>query len=275
MSRRPVTRGPVSRDPVREEVGMETTSTSRPAPGAVNEDLVLTGNSFAVVLDGATRSVESTGCVHDVPWLVRMLGGHLWRLLAADDGRPLPVLLAAAITALREDHGASCDLEHRDSPSSTVAVLRRRGAWLDCLSLADTAVAVELHDGAVEVVLDPRAALLAAVSVTELSGLRNRDEGFWVASTRPEAALRAATRTFALADVRSAALASDGVTRLVDRYGWSWPKVLHELTQAGPDAVVDAVRVAESAAGQHARFPGKKHDDASAVVCRFAHHNFG
>jgi hypothetical protein len=253
---------------------MEVMFTSRPAPGATNEDLVLTGNGFAVVLDGATRSAKTTGCVHDVPWLVRRLGGHLWRLLAAEDGQPLSALLAAAIADLRRDHESTCDLDHPNSPSSTVAILRRRGPLLECLSLADTAVVIERHDGTTSLVLDHRTAVLATATVDDLPRLRNRDDGFWVASTRPEAAFRAATATFDLADVRCAGLVSDGVTRLVDRYGWSWPKVLHELAQSGPDAVVDAVRLAESAAGPHSAFPGKKHDDASAVVCRFAPHDF-
>ncbi|HET6988073.1 MAG TPA: hypothetical protein VFI00_15715, partial [Kribbella sp.] len=103
---------------------MEILSLSLPAPDrrlpAVNEDLVLTGPDFVVVLDGATAppGVDS-GCRHTVAWLVSQLATQLAPPLLSHSSAPLADLLADAIAAVRATHAGTCDVDNPDSPSST------------------------------------------------------------------------------------------------------------------------------------------------------------
>ena len=78
---------------------MRITYATESTPGHVNEDCAVCGNEWAVVLDGATApdGVDS-GCIHDVPWLVRHLAAGVTR-------RILPGLRAAARPAGRGDRG--------------------------------------------------------------------------------------------------------------------------------------------------------------------------
>ncbi|MEK8109108.1 hypothetical protein NKG94_38880 [Micromonospora sp. M12] len=65
------------------------------------------------VLDGATVPEGfDTGCVHGPEWYVRHLAA---RICVAEAVRPAARLtsnLAAAILAVRADHGGQCDLDH-------------------------------------------------------------------------------------------------------------------------------------------------------------------
>jgi len=230
---------------------------------AANEDFVLASERFVIVLDGATASGLPTGCAHDVAWLASRLGGRLAAVLTEQPGLALREVLRQGIAAVRALHPA-CDLANPDSPSSTVAVVRELDGVLDCLALADSPVVVETHDGEVIEVSDDRLAHLPAYDRDSVSRLRNTDGGFWVAGTRPEAADRAVVTAVPTASVRRFALVTDGVSRLVERYGWSWPELLDVLEKQGPAAAVRAVRAAEAATPPGA-YRGKRHDDATAV----------
>ncbi|WP_329582135.1 protein phosphatase 2C domain-containing protein [Kitasatospora sp. NBC_01250] len=237
------------------------------APGGrANEDFVLAGEDFVVVLDGATVSAPETGCRHDVAWVTRRLGVRLGQLLVEEPQWPLTEVLRVAIERLRELHADSCDLGHPDSPSATVALLRRRGERLEHLVLADSPVLVELTDGRLEVVLDDRVERLPAYDLATVARLRNAPGGFWVASTRPEAADQALTGCHPLGEVRRFAVLTDGVSRLVERYGWSWRRLLDVLDEQGPEGAVRAVRAAELAEPPGLR--GKRHDDATVAFGR-------
>ncbi len=65
-----------------------------------------------------------------------------------------------------------------------------------------------------------------------------------------------------------AALLTDGVTRLAEWYGYSWPDIFARLSDGGPAGLIDLVRAAERQSPP--RGPGhKQHDDATAVHIRF------
>lgn len=243
-------------------IGYET----RGAPGAVNEDYVVAGVDWAVVLDGATApaGVES-GCVHDVPWLVRRLAAALGAALPADPAT-LPDLLAGAIKDVRTAHGDTCDLVNPDSPSSTVAIVRRRGGVVECLVLADSPVVVRRTDGSVTAVEDDRIARLPGYTPELVRGRRNRPDGFWVASTDPAAAYEAVTASFPDIEVSAVAMLTDGVTRLVDHFGHGWPDLMDRLVDDGPGSVIDLVREAERTRPGPYRKP---HDDATALLMTF------
>lgn len=243
---------------------------TRPAPGVVNEDYVTAGPGWAVVLDGATAPAGvDSGCLHDVAWLVHRLAAALSARLAAGSPGPLADVLAAAIKEVCAAHADTCDLANPDSPSSTVAMVRWGEGHVECLVLADSPVVVGHADGAVTVVDDDRIMRLpGGLPYTRelVRSQRNRPGGFWVASTSRAAAYEAVTATFPEEDVAAVAVLTDGVTRLVERYGFTWPDLLGELRRSGPDHVIDLVRQAERAAPASR---GKPHDDATALIIAY------
>ncbi|MCO5974322.1 protein phosphatase 2C domain-containing protein [Actinoallomurus soli] len=246
---------------------MQITYATRAAPGTVNEDCVVAGPDWAVVLDGATAppGVDS-GCVHDVAWLVRRLAGALSARLAEAAGGPLTDLVADAIEQVRASHGGTCDLANPDSPSSTLAVTRRRDGQVECLVLADSPIAVRGRDGRIRIVEDDRLAHLPGgrpYTLELVRAHRNRQGGFWVAGSTPEAAHQAVTAAFPEPEVDQVAMFTDGVTRLVEHYGYDWPSLLETVRTGGPAHVIGLVRQAERARP----IPGAKpHDDATALL---------
>jgi hypothetical protein len=239
------------------------------APGRPNEDLVVTGPDWAVVLDGATPWPGGpSGCVHGVRWFVQRLAAALAARLLADDPASLPGLLAAAIGEVRSAHGDGCDLENPDSPSSTVAIIRIQAGRLEYLVLCDSPVALRRRSGDITVIADDRLARLPGgppYTVQQVRACRNAAGGFWVASTKPEAASHAVCGSMPLDEVSDAALCSDGVTRLTEWYGHTWADVFARLAGDGPAGLIARLREAERARPR----PGaKQHDDATVVYLR-------
>ena len=87
-----------------------------------------------------------------------------------------------------------------------------------------------------------------------------------MASTDPGAAFQAVRGSVDLDPLTDAALFTDGVTRLAEWYGYSWPDMLGRLREAGPGGLIGLLRAAESG---HPRPGAKQHDDATAVHIRF------
>ncbi|GLW68775.1 hypothetical protein Kpho02_10740 [Kitasatospora phosalacinea] len=62
-------------------------------------------------------------------------------------------------------------------------------------------------------------------------------------------------------------MVTDGVSRLVERYGWTWERLLDMLAKQGPEQAVQAIRDAELTT-EPGTFRGKRHDDVTAVYGR-------
>jgi hypothetical protein len=256
---------------------MQVTYASIPAPGHANEDFIATGNNWVAVLDGATpRADIESGCVHDVPWLVAHLAAGLTHALDLEHDVNLDDALAHAIAATMDAHGSTCDLDNPDSPSSTVAILRRSNDGdLDFLVLADSPILIQHLDGTLKVITDERSASLPAYTHETVRAARNTADGFWVASTTTEAARRALTGAVPVSEQQVAALMTDGVSRYVDRLGLgTWDSLLHTLRARGPMAAVGEIRGAERAKlpPVHQESNGrtvKRHDDATAAIIEF------
>jgi hypothetical protein len=162
---------------------------------------------------------------------------------------------------------------------------------VDYLVLADAIVVLDLPAG-VPVVTDDRLAQLATVEhaamhqqptgtavhhqryaelMTELQRRRNSDDGYWVASSNPEAAEQALGGTVDRGELHRAAVVTDGATRLADRFGLlDWAGLLDVLQRSGPASLIEQVRDAEQSDPEGRRWPrSKRHDDATAVFCRF------
>lgn len=249
---------------------IETSAYTETSPThEINEDLVLAGQNFVIVLDGATPPAGlDSGCIHDVPWLVRSLALQLADQLMADEEIGLPTALEAAIRRVCKSHENTCDLSNPNSPSSTVALLRRRGRHhLDYLALADSSVVFRFVDGSIRAITDDRLDHLTDYSFAGIAAVRNTDGGFWVASTRPEAAHEAVSGTVDLREecVQLAAVLTDGAATLVERHGRSWADALH-LIEQGPDVLIQETRNVDEEVEKPGR--GKRHDDATAVAVR-------
>ncbi|GAA3460864.1 protein phosphatase 2C domain-containing protein [Saccharothrix longispora] len=225
------------------------------------EDRVVVLPNAVVLLDGATSPTprERDGGWHS-RHLAEQLGGTggLHGDLADD--------LAAAITRLRDEHG----LVPGAAPSSTVAVARWTDTTVDVLVLADSPVVVFTDDGA-HVVADTRLRDLRG-RVDRITDWRNREEGWWVAEADPAAAHRAVRRTWPRHEVRAVLLATDGVACGVDDYSLfaDWREVAEITSENGPEAVLDAIRVAESGDPDRTKWRRSKvHDDQALAFVRF------
>ncbi|MEN3613839.1 hypothetical protein AAH979_30345 [Plantactinospora sp. ZYX-F-223] len=275
---------------------MRVRSASAAAPGRLeNEDHVFRYGELVGVLDGATvPDGFDTGCVHGPAWYVRRLAARLG-LAAAD--RPAAALtgnLAAAILAVRADHGGACDLDHPGTPSATVCLLRNGGDSVDYLVLCDSPLVLDLGER-VQVVSDERLrAAMAdlrqkATTVARVGGevdpatrfrravalqreQMNQTHGYWVAAANPDAAYHAVAGSLPLhgpGRIRRAALLTDGASVAVEQFGlFDWRGLLDLLSEAGPGELIRRVRLVEAGDGQR-RSGFKRHDDATAVLCEF------
>lgn len=245
---------------------MQAAYASESAPGRVNEDYAACGRDWALVLDGATAPPAEidSGCIHDVPWLVRHIAAAVSHRLTLSQA-PLADILAAAIEDTRNAHAHTCDLTNPDSPSTTVSIVRVADGSLDYLTLGDSPIVLWEPPRGTRVIIDDRIAQLPGgrpYTFELVRSLRNRPGGFWIASTVPEAAYQAITGTAEVRPDTEAALFTDGVTRLVEFYGYTWDRLFAELRAGTPRALIASVRDRERERGiAH----GKQPDDATAL----------
>lgn len=247
---------------------MQISYASEPGSSRANEDYAICGLNWSVLLDGATAmpGVDS-GCIHDVPWLVQHLAAALaWRLTLGTT-TALDDILAAAIEEVCAAHSDTCDLSNPDSPSSTVAIARvTNSATLDYITLADSPIVLwNSRETSVQVFEDQQIAQLPGgrpYTVELVRSSRNNLGGFWVASTKPDAAYHAIRGTTDLKPGAEVALFTDGVTRLVDYYGQTWDSLFNLLRDLQPQGLVKFVRDME----RQEKVPfGKRHDDATVA----------
>jgi hypothetical protein len=147
-------------------------------------------------------------------------------------------------------------------------MLRTTGAALEWLVLADSPVILDV-EGTIRPIVDDRVAHLPSYTTEAVRAARNSPGGFWVASTRPEAAYEAITGSTEMVRVRRAALFSDGAARLVERFGVTdWEGLLDLLDRLGPVQLIERTRAAERAEtdAERAGRRGKRYDDATVVA---------
>ncbi|MGJ7905753.1 protein phosphatase 2C domain-containing protein [Actinopolyspora sp. H202] len=285
---------------------MPTVEVAEQAGTEPSEDVVLTLPNAVAVLDGATslRPTERTG-----GWYATELAAALRRRLElrsrlapspgpgphADSGADpdLADSLASAIDEVSTTHG----LRPGSSPSTTVSILRWDERTVEALVLADSPIVV-FTDSGTDAVTDDRLHALrttdngdyrqrlrggggfderhhdelrAAVDAT--GRWRNVEGGFWVAEADPAAAHRAIRRSWPRSEVRSALLASDGVSCGVDQYDSyrDWRELLVHARAESARAVLERVRASEHADPDGSRWPRpKRHDDQALAVVEFA-----
>lgn len=258
------------------------------APGRPNEDYVVVTPELAVVVDGA--GIPFGGCSHGVAWYARQLATHTAAAVLAAADVHLRDGLAAGIQAVAALHVSTCDLTSLSTPCAAVGVLRIRDDVVDTLALSDVTVVVETSDGVPQITCDLAIEELAGTEPATLRNLaigsanhsealralverqtrtRNRHDGWWVAAADPAAAEHALTNTYARADVRRAAVLSDGATRPVDQMDlYKWPEYLDLLDELGPQELIEHVRRIERDDPDGTVYARTKmHDDATVALC--------
>jgi hypothetical protein len=243
-----------------------------------------------VLLDGAGIPGTESICRHGVAWYTHRLGGALLGRLSRDDGQDLTAVLADAIDEIAADHRGTCDITNPSSPQATVVIARLHGSQLDYLLLADSFLILDrLHNDPL-IVSDEREVTARRTCMAPLAGVtpgtaeydrirdrcieslqarRNHAGGYWIAKDDPHAAQEAVTGSYPLPDLRSAALLSNGASRIVTPYALTtWPGVLDLLRTEGPAEILRRVRQAEAAASHpEAEVP----DDATVAHCTQLH----
>ncbi|GGR61762.1 protein phosphatase 2C domain-containing protein [Streptomyces roseolus] len=259
-----------------------------PGGSAPNEDWVAATPSLAIVLDGVSTAGLDTGCRHGVPWYVSQLGSRLVAALA-NPNESLTAGLAAALERVAALH-PECDLANPGTPSATVAILRQREGAFDHLVLADSPIILEgpqdftvITDLRVDDVLPELRAEVEQHEthteeheealrrfVTAQRQTRNTPSGYWVAAGSPTAAEHAIVGSTPAEGIRTAAVLSDGASRLVTEYGMAtWSEVFATLRTGGPRALINRVREIEATDPTGRRWPRyKSGDDASVAFCQ-------
>jgi hypothetical protein len=265
------------------------------------EDFVGATDAAAWLFDGATAGDDPAACRdHDAAWFVNQLSCELTNGLSTQPQDDLRRVLAAAIARLASAHQAICPhAQTGHGPSATAVIVRRRPQALDYLVLGDSALLVETRDGRVNYFSDPRLATVDRSTRQEIRKalengcgyespahhdrlrrlraaerrLRNRDNGFWIASDDSQAAHHSITGSYSLdgghIGASRVALTSDGLARAVTHLGvhQDWRELLQALFHEGIPACVARVRQAElddPAGITHPRTAPS--DDAAAIT---------
>jgi hypothetical protein len=242
----------------------------------------------------ARRAIGATGAQHRLhsrhtPWFVARLGSELLSSATTEPDQPLQEVLAGAITSVADLHGHTCDLDDPGTPASSVTIVREGVQGLDYLVLFDSVIVLD-GPSELKVVTDRRVDAFAQAEesairehpigspahqarVDELVAAqrrhRNQPGGYWVAGAKPAAAYEAVAGSLPRSLITRAALLSDGVSCLVERYGagdWSW--LLTVLQDEGPGRLIARARELEGSDPAGARWPRyKASDDATAAIC--------
>ncbi len=252
------------------------TATSAGHDGRPNEDFVGSVPGVVVLLDGAGIPGTEHLCRHGVAWYSHTLGATLLERITR--GVDLATSLAESIEHVAGLHRHTCDLADPSSPQATVAMLRVDDGRADYLVLADAYVVLAPVAAEPCVIADPREIDVRRECSVPLLGLsegtpeyervlpsvvdafrarRNQPGGYWIAKDDPRAATEAVTGSVPLEDLESAALLSNGASRIVDPYRLAdWPAVFDLLRTSGPDELLRRVREAEGEGADARRCDG-------------------
>lgn len=258
-------------------------ATAQLPPQDDSDDKLFVTTDAVIMLDGASAFVPVPVAASTY---ASQLGEHIQQALTRRPEVNLVDMLADAI----ETTTRQLALKPGKSPSSTVAIARARRDSVDLLVLGDTEI-VTPH----ETIRDDRLAALALPPhqkyrqrlaadggyddehrriMRELqiqqAQHRNRDGGYWIAETNPEAAHHAITASRSLRDVPWLLLATDGAYSPMEHLGIaSWEIV----AQSSPSELFETLyrcwrweEYSDPDGRQHPR--AKRHDDKCLAAIR-------
>lgn len=210
-------------------------------PADSGDDRVFVASNGVVVLDGATAYKPHRVAAADY---AETLGRAVTDGL--DDTTPLEEVLSVALDRTIGDLGL--ELHSQSAPSSTIVLVRLRAVGVtDILVLGDSTAVIGYANGNEEVLRDDRLQRLPLPAAKEyrtrlhqgrgydrthrelLATLqesqrrwRNRSDGYWIASTDPEAARHAVVASRPSDQIRWLVLATDGTTDILGPLGIGW-----------------------------------------------------
>lgn len=256
------------------------------AGGKVNQDYYAYGETYALVLDGASSFLPGSNSI-DATTYVNALGENLSSRLRDCNLDEIPKTVAASIAAVSERY----KLSDESSPNSTVVIAKLSQEKVATYVLGDSSCVVIGVSGEITEITDNRMvkfgheireeyrSRLSAGSgfddghkqllhklQSEQKLHRNTRDGYWIAGANSEAGLNGLLNKFSLCTVREIWLMSDG--GLV-----SFQSASRQLREAIPKIPVDLMlnkqHEAEIKDPKGVSFPRSKlHDDKTIVVVK-------
>lgn len=264
----------------------------------VNEDYVVVGSTFAVLLDGASgitgKRVLSHHSGSDAQWFSHFVGGRICEYL--DASRGIVDSIRLAVDDSRDyigEHGVTDNEEL--FPSSTLVVASVSGDSVDIVSLGDSPVFIGLKDGSLVTISDARIAELDQAAVDAMVDcscgcamtgvqkrasvndillanrqLKNKSEGYWILDPTGVALEHLNVMQFSVEDIDYVCAMSDGLERAFDLFGLADPVAfLAKATRESFDELLVRLRAEENLDPDFDRYPRLKlHDDASCFMLR-------
>lgn len=264
----------------------------------VNEDYVVVGSTYAVLLDGASGITGTRVLPHhsgsDAQWFSHFVGGRICGYLDAFRGIVDSIRLAVDDSRIFiGEHGVT---DNEDLlPSSTLVVVSVAGGLVDIVSLGDSPVFIGLKDGSLVTMTDSRIAELdqtavdamvdrsrgramtgvqkrAAVNDILLANrqLKNKPDGYWILDPSGVALDHFNVMQFSVEDIDYVCAMSDGLERAFDLFGLADPAAfLAKATCESFDELVVRLRAEENLDPDFDHYPRLKlHDDASYFMLR-------
>lgn len=248
------------------------------------EDLVTTGDTRLLLLDGASPLTPSVMAPSDASWFVqevdRMVG-----TLPSIRAEPLSQFLMDCIRCINWD-------VYQDAPSAGIALLRLEEARLDYLLLGDCSISIEKADGTFLLIEDDSLRRLDSMALDELQthatrlgapprdclafiqdtlrrnrALRNSSMGYYILDPSGKGIPHAVTGSLPAPEVRSIFLCSDGFAQLCQFTGKSLTDLHRQAKENGLEPLYQALRAHQDSDPSFQRVPRfKDRDDTSAVL---------
>lgn len=248
------------------------------------EDLVTTGDTRLLLLDGASPLTPSVMAPSDASWFVQEVA-RMVSTLPPIRGESLPQFLMDCMRCIHWNID-------QDAPSAGIALVRLEEDHLDYLLLGDCSLSIERTDGtflpiendalhrldnlalaelqihAARLGASPRACLpLIQDTLRRNRALRNTPGGYYILDPSSAGIPHAVTGSLPAPEVRSVFLCSDGFAQLCSFTGSSLTALHRRAKGSGLEALYGSLCALQDSDPCFERLPRFKHrDDVSAVL---------
>ncbi len=255
-----------------------------------------TQNSFWVI-DGALplNTVNNTGHYSDVVWMVSWWQQYLSAHMEYMD-KSIVTILEEGVVAMNkafEEYADINEVSKLDRASASIGVVRINGDRMECYVLGDTEVSIKTLDGNFETLIDDkieafdsqvmsmiynnkqRASEIAFNGYTkeELDVLRNNrlkmnsEDGYYILEHDEGAIKHGIYKEYALTDVYSTLIMSDGYSAIYNKYKkYDLGQLFDACEGEGLDSILYDIRKIEKEDSELKIYKRLRlHDDATAV----------
>lgn len=257
------------------------------AGGEVNQDYYAYGDTYALVLDGASSFLPEKTSI-DATTYVEALGSALAIRLEVCDLDEVPNVVAESIKEVVEKY----ELVEESSSNSTIVIAKWNQEKVVIYVLGDSTCLVIDNSGETAEITDNRMAqfgatfrekykrrlsegygfdtehkeLLKIIQQTQKNN-RNIQEGYWIAGACPEAGYNGILKYFKLTEVKEVLLCTDGGMSSYSIYGQNVQKL---PCRNRLRFMIEAKHLDEEHDSNGAKNPRSKlHDDKTAILLDF------